>query len=127
METPARKVQRLLGSLETLFDHAQFLVNAGEYSEVVDVQDRCQPLVDEIARLVLQPGVNASLDAETQARANRLLRRQLETIEKIASDKDVVREQLQVLSGVQAKTQLFRSAYGQPPTSRNSSLIAGQA
>jgi hypothetical protein len=111
METAAQRIARLVGALHTLSSDADFQLANGEFEAVADLQGRCAPLVDEIARLMVQPGVAGSLDRRTQELAQAVLTGQLQQIEKLKAEGARVREQLNELTALQARTRAFRGAY----------------
>lgn len=111
MESPARKVSRLLGALETLSDQEFTLLNSGEYTEALSVQNRRQPLVDEIARIMAEPGVAESLDPAVQVQAEELIKKQAEALSRLASDKAAVTSQLNSISAALSRTQHLHTAY----------------
>jgi len=112
MEKPTQKVSRLLIAVESLFEEIFLLLDSGRHAEAVVVQDRCQPLVDEIARVLMQSGVASSLDAATQVRADTLMKRQLAQIERLSNDRRLVTEELETIATALGRTHRFSSAYG---------------
>jgi hypothetical protein len=114
IETPPVRVRRLVLALEELFEKQYFLLETGDLGEALGVQDRCRPLVTAIAETMMQPGVARALDIDTQQRAQRLMERQLEQIQKIEDRKKAVRDQLKQIAAAQTRATQFRSAYAEP-------------
>lgn len=127
METPLQRVSRLLGALETLSAQQSFLVGTEDFKGVLALIDRSQPLVNEIARLMLQPGVSRTLSPALQKRAQEFFDRQRATSESLAAKKACVREQLDELAALKSRTHRLRGAYGTPFVSATSGALAGQA
>jgi len=59
METPLQTAQRLLAALEDLVARESVLLRTTNYLEAVTIQERAGPLVQELARLADQPGVDS--------------------------------------------------------------------
>lgn len=116
METPAARVRRLILALEDLFQQQNFLLDAGQPAEALLVQDRCRPLVEDIACTMLQPGVSRSLDADTQQRAQKLITDQIAQHAKIELQKTAIREELSSIAAAQARTSRFKNVYLPAPT-----------
>jgi|GEM_PF-825519 len=114
MESQVEKIVRLVGALEILSNQLFGALNAGDYPGALGIQDRCQPVLDEISRLMVEPGLARSLDPATRERVDRLLKNQLDQVERIEADKSVLREELKGIRTAQTRTQRFRSAYGKP-------------
>ncbi|PTY05079.1 hypothetical protein DB347_16495 [Opitutaceae bacterium EW11] len=129
METALQRVGRLIGSLETLSSQQSFLLAADDFAGVLDLVNRCQPLIDEIARLMMMPGVSRSLEPALQRRAQNFFDSQRSLSEKLTSKKTVVREQLDEIAAVRSRVHRLRGAYGTAYGSRsqNPVALAGQA
>lgn len=125
MNSPSEKISRLLGALHTLFDQQSFLLSSGHYSEARDIQDRCQPLVDEIVALTLAPGVTQSLDPAIQSQADLLLKKHLAQSEQLASAKAGLEADLKLISLAQSRTQRLRGAYREANPGSSSSSYSG--
>lgn len=127
MESPARKVSRLLGALETLSDQEFSLLNAGEHTEARALQDRRQPIVDEIVRIMAQPGVAQSLDSSVLLQAEELISKHAEQIARMDVEKAALRAGLNSISGALTRTHQFRSAYHSKGSSSESQGYTGTA
>lgn len=112
METSAEKVSRLMRALETLSDQEYCLLIARDYTGVIVIQDRCQPVIDEISRLMLEPGLASRLHATTRTRVDEWLIKQTDQLARLAADKTAAHQDLQLLGVAQSRNHLFRSAYG---------------
>lgn len=111
METKLRRLQRILGAFEELFDEQSRLLFSGSHAEALEVQARCVPLVDEIARLAQEPSVARAIDAHTQARAERILQKHAEQLARMVEAKALIQQQLYTLVSTQSRAARFRSAY----------------
>lgn len=127
MESPARKISRLLASLETLSDQEFFLLNYGQYAEALVIQNRRQPLVDEICRIMADPAVAASLDPDVQVRAEELIAKQAAQSEKLAKESAAVQAQLHSISAALARTQNLGTAYRSKSTPGQAQSYSGKA
>ena len=125
MESPAARVKRLTLALEELSTHTTFLLENREYDLVLSRLERSRPLVDEIARTLLQTGVAASLDCDTQERALRILDAQSCQIQQLAARKAEITEQLQEIGSARIRTQQFRAAYSAPSALHSAELLSG--
>lgn len=112
MESSVKKVSRLVEVLEQLFDQASCSVNAKDYPGALVIRERCQPVIDEICRLMVEPGLADAIEPSTRERLNQLLKKQFAHLERISVDKSVVNEELHALQVAHSQMQRFRSAYG---------------
>jgi hypothetical protein len=116
MESSLQKVGRLVGALETLSDQAFGSMNSGDYPSAIPIQHRAQLLIDEISRLMVEPGLVRLLDPTIRTQVDRLLKEQLNQLQRIKTDKSAVCKELQAIRVAHSRTQLFRSAYGRNDT-----------
>lgn len=124
METPATRIRRLTAALHDLSSQVSVSLENREIEAVLDVMERGRPLVDEIARLSLQPGVAATLDSQTQESARRLMDLQRLQGERLEQLKREVTDELAELTLAQSRTQRFRGAYaGSRPPHSSTTLL----
>lgn len=116
MESSLQRVSRLVAALEILSDQILGSIHAADYASALALQERAQPVIDEISRLMVEPGLRRRLDADTQTRVDRLLRGQLDLLARIEADRSTAKDELQLIRTAQARTQRFRTAYGSSGT-----------
>ncbi len=117
METPAKKVARLLTALESLIEPQFRLLAARDFKNFQEAQERAQPVVVEIAALLRQPGVREQLLPSQRKKGEALVHRQAEILAELAATKTAFRHQLSLISGLQARLSRYRNAYGARATS----------
>ena len=125
MESPAGRIRRLTTALLELSSQTTLLLDAADYEAAAALQERSRPLVDEIARLAVQPGVASSLDADTQRLAHKLMASQAAQVEQLAVQKRAVSEELDALRSAQTRASQFKSAYSSTRSPYSATTLKG--
>lgn len=124
MEAPAARIRRLASALSELSEQTSTLLEHSQIDGALEQLERSRPLVDEIARIALQPGVASTLDPRTQELARGLMDRQLRQVEQLGRLKREVAEELASLKTAQTRTQQFRVVYaGSRPPHSSTTLL----
>lgn len=105
------KLDRLLGSLESLFEQQLFLFDTGGYTEALELQHRCQPLIEEISTIMEQPGMKQAIHQDLRHRAEALIEKQSVQLQHLSTAKSAVREQLYSISQAISRSSRLRTVY----------------
>ncbi len=127
MNPSVQRFQRLLGALEKWFSESCFLFEKEQFPEALETQSRCQLAINEIAVLLQQPQVRASVDGELQVRTTRLLKKYHEESAKFSFQKNRLHDRLNSLRATQTRAKTLRHTYGSQGEFTFNAAFANQA
>ena len=124
-ETPAQRLERLLGSLEVLLDQESALITARNWQECLALEDRLMVVAEEISTLALELGRCGLLAPPVKARAEELISRHQASIAELSSCLQQTKEDLRAINQTQSRLQSLRPAYA--PDSRQPAALSSFA
>jgi|GEM_PF-5852271 len=127
MSASILRFQRLLGVLEQWFEETRSLFEREFFQEGLASQARCQAAIDELAVLLQQPEVRASIDASAQYRMERLMENFRRESVNLTAQKQRIRARLTSAKATQSRATYFRQTYGSPRDLNLPNAFANQA
>lgn len=109
METPAEACLRLAGALEDLVTQEAACLQARDFTAILAIQKRAQPLVNHLA--THGPAV---ADEKLKARISAILARRSEFQIKLAGEIEEKRQQIATLEASQRRAAQVAPVYGRP-------------
>ncbi len=126
--TPSiQRFQRVLTALEQWFGETCSLFEREFFEEGLASQARCQVAIDELAVLLQEPEVRASIDGPMQQRTARLLDAYRREAERISAHKQRIQSSLTALKAKRSRASNFRHTYGTPRELALPNAFANQA
>jgi hypothetical protein len=127
MQASIQRFRRLLTALETWFAESCFLLEQKQFSHASAKRSECQLAISELAVLLQDADVRASLDADSQKRTTQLLERYRAESAKISDRKQRARQKIDALKSTHSRAKHFRNAYGAQSEFIFSSAFANRA
>ncbi len=110
-ETPAQRLERLLGSLEVLLDQESALITARTWPECLALEDKLMVVAKEISTLALELGRCGLLAPPVKERAEALIGRHQTSIAELASCLQQTKEDLRAINHTHSRLHSLRPAY----------------
>jgi division protein CdvB (Snf7/Vps24/ESCRT-III family) len=127
MSSSVLRFQRILGSLEKWFEETRSLFEREFFAEGLASQSRCQEAIDELAVLLQQPEVRASIDAPMQRRLAQLMENYRREVTRISAQKQRIHSRLTSTQATRTRATSFRQTYGSPRDLNLPNAFANQA
>ena len=127
MSPSVQRFQRILGVLEQWFAETCSLFEREFFEEGLASQARCQQAIDELATLLQNAEVRASIDGPTQQRTARLLENFRRECARISEQKQRIQNRLTALKSTRTRATSFRQTYGSPKDLNLPTAFANQA
>ena len=127
MSASVLRFQRLLGVLEQWFEETCSLFEREFFQEGLASQARCQVAIDELAVLLQQSEVRASIDGPMQYRLDLLLENFRRESVAITAQKQRIRARLTSSKATQSRATTLRHTYGSPRDLNLPNAFANQA
>lgn len=121
-ESPLSKLERLLGSMETLAGREEMLVKDRLLVELGDLQERMFAVSAEIARISGDLKQQGALPPELRAHADRIMARQKASLESLKQGIEEAKEKRKEIAHLRTNLGSLRNAYGSPLKAKKSSL-----
>jgi hypothetical protein len=127
MSASVQRFQRVLRALEQWFEETCSLFEREFFEEGLASQSRCQDAIDELASLLQQREVRASIDAATQQRMARLMENYRREEARLSAQKQRIRSRLTSVQATRTRATSFRGTYGSPRDLNLPNAFANQA
>ncbi|HEY9155897.1 MAG TPA: hypothetical protein VIM69_12245 [Opitutaceae bacterium] len=127
MSASVLRFQRILGALEQWFGETCSLFEREFFEEGLASQSRCQQAIDELAVLLQQPEVRASIDVTTQRRLAHLMENYRREATRISAQKQRIHSRLTSMQATRTRATSFRQTYGSPRDLNLPSAFTNQA
>jgi hypothetical protein len=127
MSGSVQRFQRVLCALEQWFEETCSLFEREFFEEGLASQSRCQEAIDELAILLQQPEVRASIDAATQQRMAQLIENYRREATRLSAQKQRIHASLTSAQATRTRATSFRQTYGSPRDLNLPNAFANQA
>lgn len=127
MSASVQRFQRVLRALEQWFGETCSLFEREFFEEGLASQSRCQAAIDELAILLQQPEVRASIDAAMQQRMAHLMENYRREEARLSAQKQRIHSRLTSVQATRTRATSFRGTYGSPRDLNLPNAFANQA
>ena len=127
MSASVQRFQRVLHALEQWFEETCSLFEREFFEEGLARQSRCQEAIDELAVLLQQPEVRASIDPAMQKRMTHLMENYHRAAARVATQKQRIHSRLTTVQATRTRATSLRGTYGSPKDLNLPNAFANQA